>query len=162
MSARTSRLWSGVLVLACLLAVSSAASGQTPLPGGFEIRLLPGYTHEPLRGIDSIVGKIAKKDGLQIQYEMGAIPAPGAPRFGGSYVNQALQIPEKERLWSKEQTAGGRKVTVVYSKENMLVVSTASATEGVNFHAVAKTPADVADVLLMALTLTEPKPKREK
>lgn len=161
MLTRTSRLWSGVRVLACLLAVTPA-SGQTPLPGGFEIRLLPGFTHEPLRGIDSIVGRIAKKDGLQIQYEMGAIPAPGAPRFGGSYVNQALQIPEKDRLWSKEQTAAGRKVTVVYSKENLLVVSTASATEGVNFHAVAKTPGEVADVLLMTLTLTEPKPRRDK
>ena len=82
--------------------------------------------------------------------------------MGGHFVNQALQLPEKDRLWLKEQNAGGRKVHVAYSKELLLIISTASPTEGVNFHAVAKTPGEVADVLLMVLTLAEQKPKRDK
>jgi hypothetical protein len=134
---------------------SSAASAQTPLPGGFEIRLLPGFTHKPLQGFDSIVGKIVKKDGLEIGYEIGPIPRKGQPVEGGSFVNQALQLPEGKRLWLKEQTVGGRKFYVAYSKDQRLLVSTARAKQGVNFSAVAKTPAEVADVLLMALTPAE-------
>jgi hypothetical protein len=75
-----------------------AGSGQTPLPGGFKIRLLPGYTHEPLKGFDSIVGKIGKRDGLEIRYEIGPIPKKGAPVESGSFGNQALQLPEGKRL----------------------------------------------------------------
>ena len=159
-----------VLVLWILGGTTPAAPGQTPLPGGtasvagkrFEIRLLPGFTHRPLQGIDSIVGKIVKKDGLEIQYEMGGIPAPGAFRLGGHFVNQALQLPARDRLWLREQNAGGRKVHVAYSRKHRLIVSTASLTEGVNFAAVAKTPGDVADVLLMVLTLVEQKPRPDK
>lgn len=150
-----------VLVLLPLAMLTPAAAGQTPLPGGFEIRLLPGFTHQPLKGIDSIVGKIVKKDGLQIQYEMGRIPQGGL-RLGGDFVNQALQLPEQDRLWLKEQVAGGRKVHVAYSKDQRLIISSASSTEGVNFTAAAKTPGEVADLLLMVLTLAEQKPKRDK
>jgi len=142
--------------------LTAAAAGQTPLPAGHEINLLPGYAHEPKQGIDSIVGLIAKKDGLQIHFEMGGVVLPGAPRFGGSYVNQALQLPEADRLWLKEQAVGGRKFHIAYGKNNQLIVSTASAKTGVTFHAVAKTPEDVADVLLTVLTLTEQKAKKEK
>jgi hypothetical protein len=163
MMARTFQVYGGGITLVLLLfgMTTPPASGQTLLPGGFEIRLLPGFTHEPLQGIDSIVGRIAKKDGVQIQYEMGRIPQ-GTLRLGGDFVNQALQLPEKERLWLKEQIAGGRKVHVAYSKEQRLIVSTASATEGVNFTAVARTPSEVADVLLMVLTFAEQKPIRDK
>jgi hypothetical protein len=151
-----------VLVVFILGLTTSAVSGQTPLPGRFEIRLLPGYTHEPLKGIDSIVGKIVKQDGLEILYEMGPIPKKGAPVEGGSFVNQALQLPEGKRLWLKEQTVGGRKFHVAYGQDQRLRVSTTSATQGVNFTAEAKTPADLADVLLMVLTFAEQEPKRDK
>ena len=150
------------IVLWMLGATAATAVGQTPLPNGFEIRLLPGFTHEPLQGIDSIVGRLASKDGRQIQYEMGGIPAPGALRLGGHFVNQAQQLPEKDRLWLKEQIVGGRKVHVAYSKTNTLVISSASATEGVNFHTIAKDPGEVADALLMVFTLAEKKPKPGK
>jgi hypothetical protein len=52
MMARTFLAFGGgvVLVVFMLGVTTSAASGQTPLPGRFEIRLLPGYTHEPLKG----------------------------------------------------------------------------------------------------------------
>ncbi len=151
-----------LLSLLLLGAMTPASFGQTPLPGGFEISLLPGFTYEPKQGFDSIVGEIAKKDGLKIQFEMGRIPAGGL-RLGGDFVNQALHLPEKDRQWLKEQTAaGGRKIHVAYSKEQLLIVTTASKTEGVNFTAVAKSPGDVAEVLLMVLTLAEKKPKADK
>lgn len=150
-----------VLLLLILGMMTPATFGQTPLPGGFEIRLLPGFTYEPKQGFDSIVGEIAKKDGLKIQFEMGRIPAGGL-RLGGDFVNQALQLPEKDRQWLKEQTAGGRKIHVAYSKEQLLIITTASKTEGVNFTAVAKSPGEVAEVLLMVLTLAEKKPKPDK
>ena len=153
----------GILLAALTLGVTApAATGQTPLPAGHEIKLLPGFAHEPRRGIDSIVGLLAKKDGLQINFEMGGGVLPGAPRFGGSYVNQALRLPGADRLWLKEQAVGGRTFHVAYGKDHLLIISSASAKTGVNFHAVAKTPEDVADVLLMVLTLTEQKAKKEK
>ncbi len=153
----------GLVLAALTLGMATpAASAQTPLPGGFEIRLLPGFAYQPRRGIDSIVGVIAKKDGLQIQFDMGGVVLPGAPRFGGSYVNQALAVPEKDRLWAKEQEVGGQKFHVTYGKEHQLIVSTATAKMGVSFYVVAKTPEEVADVLLMVLTLAEQKPKKDK
>jgi hypothetical protein len=147
-----------VLALSMLGATVPHAAGQTPLPRGLEITLLPGYTHQPLRGIDSIVGRIGKKDGLQITYTMGRIPEKGGRRTSGHFVNAALSLPEKDRLWLKEQQVGGRKIYAVFSKEYGLMVSSVSATEGVNFTApAAKAPGEIADVLLIALTLAEQK-----
>lgn len=148
-------MYRSVCVVCVVLIGSSAVTAQTPLPGGFEIRLLPGYAHEPLRGIDSIVGKIGKKDGLQIQYEMGPIPAPGFPRVGGHFVNQASLVPVKDRAWFKEQNTGSRTVYIAYGKDNQLVISSTSTTEGINFHTVAKTPEEVADAILMAVTFAQ-------
>lgn len=144
--------------LACVAPVSA----QTALPGGFQVTLQPGYAYVPKQGFDSIVGVLEKKNGLTIMFEMGNNPPPGAPRFGGSYVNQAQRMPEIQREWLKEFEAGGRKISVAYSKEKQLTVSTATEKEGVNFSAIAKTPADVADVLLMALTLEPQKAKESK
>ena len=52
----------------------------------------------------------------------------------------------------------GRKFDIAYGKDQRLLVSTAAASLGVNFSATAKTPAEVADVLLMTLSLAERKP----
>jgi hypothetical protein len=144
------------------MACASEASVQTALPGGMQITLQPGYAYAPKQGFDSVVGVLEKKDGLQIMFEMGKIPAPGAPRFGGSYVNQAQQLKEIQREWLKEFESGGRKISVAYSKGQQITVSTATDKEGVNFSAIAKTPSDVADVLMMARTLGPQKPKEDK
>jgi len=143
-----------LLTLSLLTLLPTAVNAQTPLPRGFEIDLLPGFKHQPLQGIDSIVGKIVGPDGLEIMYDIGPIPKKGAPIVGGSYNNQALQeLPEGDRLWLKEQTVGGRKFHIAYRKDQRLVISTASENDGVNFSAQAKDPGEVADVLLMVLTL---------
>lgn len=149
----------GLWFALCCIGLTSAAFGQTALPSGLEIRLAPGYAYEPRQGFDSIVGGIAKKDGLTISFEIGGNPPPGAPRFGGSYVNQAKQLPAGDRLWLKEQEVGGRKVSIAYSKDQQLIVSSETAKEGVNFHTIAKTPEEVTEVLLMTLTLGEQKKK---
>jgi hypothetical protein len=141
---------------------TTTALGQTPLGGAFEIKLLPGYAHEPLQGIDSIVGKIVKKDGLEIMYDIGPVPKKGGLLLGGSYVNQAVQMPEAQRQWLKEQTIGGRKFDIAYGKDQRIIVSTAGAKNGINLSASAKGPGEVADVILMALTLAEPKAKPDK
>ena len=60
---------------------------------------------------------------------------------------------------SSVQTVGGRKMHVAYCKDHQLIISTATATEGVNFIAAAKTSEDVADLLLMAITLAQQKAK---
>ncbi len=145
--------------LVILGAITNVASAQTPLPGGYEINLLDGYKHEPLQGIDSIVGKLVKKDGPQIQFEIGRI-SEGGLRLGGDYVNQAQRVPEADRLWLKEQRTGGRTIHAAYTKDLRLIVSSTGAAEGANFSTIAKTPEDVADVLLMVLTLNEPRKEK--
>lgn len=135
-----------------------AANTPTALPAGLEITLQPGFAYVPRQGFDSIVGGIEKKDGLKISFEMGANPPPGAPRFGGSFSNYATRVPEKDRQWLKEMDSNGRKVHVAYGKDQMLIVTSATEKEGVNFHATAKTPEEVADVLLMVLSLAPQKP----
>lgn len=144
-----------LLVLLAALVALSPANAQTALPSGLEIELLPGYVHQPLQGIDSIVGKLSKKGGPEVLYEIGRLPKPGAPRLGGDFTNQAEQLPAAQTLWRKKQKVAGREVHVAYGKDQRLVISTAFKTIGVNFSSEAKTPEDVAEVLLMILTLNE-------
>lgn len=151
-------LW---LVLIIMGLATPAAWGQTALPQGHQITLLPGYEHQPLQGIDSTVGRIVKKDGLTIMYTMGPVAKPGAPIFSGTFINAALAIPEAERAWLKEQAIGGRKVYAAYGEKFGLSVSVVSATEGVNFTTKTKNAEEIAEVLLMALTLTEAKEEKK-
>jgi len=140
-----------------LLGVATpAASGQTPLPWGLEIRLLPDYTHEQLRGEHGPTGKFTKKGGLEVHYFMGRIGRPDEAPTSGDFHSAAVRVPEPDRLWLKEQNVAGRHVHVAYTKDRRLMVSSASTKEGVNFTAVAESPGDVADVLLMVLSLAEP------
>jgi len=105
--------------------------------------------------------RAAKRSSLLIiQYDMGPVPKRGLA-LGGSFVNQAAQRPQKDRLWIKEQTVGGRKVSVAYSKGGQLIISSASAAEGINFSTMAKTSEDVADALLMVLSLSEKKGEKQ-
>ncbi len=150
-----------VLIFACSLAcgIDAVRAAETPLPNGLVIDLLPGYTQQKLQGIDSIVGKFVKKDGPEISYEIGGYIPPGQPRFGGSYTDYAQQMPADSRLWLKELAIGGRKISVAYSKDQRIVVSTHFEKVGINFSATAKTPEEIAEVLLMAMTIAEP-PKK--
>lgn len=145
------------VAITCLLAccAETAAGAETPLPSGLVIDLLPGYTHEKLQGIDSVVGKFVKKDGPEISYEIGGYIPPGQPRFGGSYSDYAKSMPADSRLWLKEISIGARTISVAYGKDQRIVVSTHFEKVGINFSATAKTPEEIADVLLMTMTIAE-------
>ena len=138
------------LFLAALVAFAAGSvfAADAPPPGA--MRLLPGYVHEPLQGIDSIVGRIRKPGGLTIQYEIGRVPKPGGLRIGGDFSDAAVGMPEKDRRWYREQTVQGEPVHIAYSKADLLVVSFPAS--GLNLTATAKSSEEVADVLLMALT----------
>ena len=126
---------------------TSAASANDP-PG--KMALLPGYKHEPLRGIDSIVGKISKPKGLVIQYEIGRVVKAGQPRLGGDFTDQAKAIAEAERQWYKEQTLGGQTIHLTLTKKDGLLVSYPDS--GINFYVTVKTPEEVTEALLMILS----------
>jgi len=126
-------------------------------PGG--MRLLPGYTHEPLRGIDSVVGRIVKDDGWKISYEIGRISKPGRPRMGGDFSDRAKLTPKSKVRWYREQTISGQPVHIAMSKTDALIVS--FPTRGMNFHATIRSSQQLVDALLMILTYPQPAPAAE-
>ncbi|MCE9567133.1 MAG: hypothetical protein K8U57_34455 [Planctomycetes bacterium] len=121
---------------------SEPATTVVALTPTMSIQLLPGYTHEKKKGADSLVGEIAKKDGLTITYDIG--------KFGA-------QTLENE-LWHKEQTLLGKKVKIVYSKQKeLLVVVGVGEKVYASFYTKVKSEEDVAEVLLIVLSCTQEK-----
>ena len=118
------------------------------------MRLLPGYKHQPLQGIDSIVGKIQKEGGLRIMYEIGGLVKPGAPRLGGSFSDRPKRTPKDEIRWYREQVVGGQPVHVAYRKDNVLLVSFPK--KGMNLSATVRTADEMAEALLIILTYPNP------
>jgi hypothetical protein len=116
-----------------------------PIPGG--IKLLPGYKHEKLQGIDTRVGKIWKEGGLTIRYDIG--------RLAGNHVKAHSR---ENLLWYKEQVVDGRTVQLALTLDRILHVTFPETTA--NFFGMAKGDEEVADILLMVLTYAPPaKPK---
>ena len=114
------------------------------------MRLLPGYVHQPLQGFDSIVGKITKKDGLQINYEIGGIPKPGGLRLGGQFSDRPKLTPKNQVRWYREQIINGQPVHLAYRKDNFLLVSYPK--KGINLSVKIRTADEMAEALLMILT----------
>lgn len=140
---------------ALFFALTAAAFGQTSIGGGYEVTLPDGWTFERQQGRDSIVGKLVSQEGQAISFEIGVLVEGGRPRVGGGYSDHAAAVPEDKRTWFKEQTIAGRKFSVVYTAEQRLTISSAGTRKGVNFHTTAKTPGEVADALLIALSTVE-------
>jgi len=137
-------------LFAAILGMTLSATGQedTPPPGA--ITLLPGYTHKALQGIDSRPGMISGENGLQINYDIGAVVAPGAPRFGGSFSDRAKAVPAEQRHWYKEQVVAGQPVHLVLTKGKVLMASYPKA--GINFSAEIKSSEQLTDALLIILS----------
>jgi hypothetical protein len=151
------RLLSGLLLGSVVLfAASRARAAERPAPGN--VQLLPGYAHEPLQGFDSVVGKITKKGGLTINYEIGRVPKPGGLAIGGDFSNAAVRAPEKDRRWLKQQVVAGEPVDIVWMKNDTLIASFPKS--GANFTTTAKTPEELADALLIVLSYPGPKPAK--
>jgi len=139
-----------VAVVASLLLLSMLSQQAAAADPPFKMALLPDYKHEPLQGFDSIVGKIAAPKGLTINYEIGRVTKPGEIALGGSFSDQAKAVPAAGRQWYREQALPGKPVHLVLTNENMLLVSFPES--GANFNTSVKTPADMADALLMILS----------
>jgi len=134
-----------------------AAAGAAP-PGGMQ--LLPGYTHKPLQGIDSIVGQIVKDDGWKISYEIGHVSKPGQPMIGGGFRDRPKLMPKAKVRWYREQTVNGRAVHMALTKDNKLLVSFPE--KGMNFHATIRSFEQLADAMLMILTYSQTAPAGAK
>ncbi|MCH7729876.1 MAG: hypothetical protein IH991_25910 [Planctomycetes bacterium] len=132
--------------------VTSPASAADARLGG--MRLLVGYKHQPLQGFDSIVGKIEKEGGLRINYEIGHVPKPGAPRFGGSFSDRPKLTPKDKVRWYREQVVNGQAVHIAYRKDNVLMVSYPK--KGMNFSVTIRSTDEMAEALLMILTYPDP------
>jgi hypothetical protein len=126
-------------------------------PGG--VQLLDGYAHRALQGFDSQPGEITKKNGLRIMYDIGAIPKPGAPRFGGSYSDWTQRVEKENQRWYREHTINNQPVHLVYTKDKQLTVSYPKG--GINFSCEAKTEEDLVDALLITLSYAG-KPAKKK
>jgi hypothetical protein len=112
-----------------------------PPPGG--IRLIKGYTHKTLQGIDTRVGRISKKGGVTINYDIG--------HLAGNYA----VMESKRAQWFRERRVAGEIVQIAFSKKGKVYITFPRA--NANFDANIKTPTEMADVLLMVLTFRDKK-----
>jgi hypothetical protein len=131
--------WTGALVGMGMLAMANvfAEESADPAPGG--MKLLSGYQHQKLQGIDTHVGKVWKDGGLSIQYDIG--------KLAGNY---AKAQAKDEPLWHKEQVIGGRTLHLALAKDKKFYVTLPEW--NANFWGQVKTEEDIADILLMVLT----------
>ncbi len=133
----------------CFLALYGQHSSAADPPPG-DLKLLDSYTHKKLQGFDSLPGVISKPGGLQIYYEIGAIPKPGAPQFGSQFTDKAKNTPAKQRQWYKEQIIAGQPVHLAYTNTGVLIASFPKS--GINFRVDVKSDEDLAEALLTILS----------
>jgi len=120
--------------------VGTAQTESTPIPGS--IKLLPGYHYQKEQGIDSLVGKIWKKGGLEIDHDIGAL--------AGNYADCKSCGWTDGELWRRKQTVNGQESIIVFTKSRRLIVVFPESKA--NFYATISTEEDMADMLLMLCT----------
>lgn len=121
---------------------SKPAPGQKPPPGNMS--LLPGYEHQRLRGIDSMIGQISKKDGPVIRYDIGGMAG-----------NMAVSASSKAPLiWSKVINVHGEDLRIVYFSDGKLIAT--FERQYANFFAVTRDRDEVEDFLIMVMTYHPP------
>jgi hypothetical protein len=137
-----------------LAAVGSVSQAADDLLGG--MKLLPGYKHQKLQGIDSIVGQVANPKGLKIMYEIGRVPKAGQFRLGGDFIDRPKQMNDRRvpMQFYKEQVINKQPAHLAYTKDNTLMVSFPQ--KGVNFTVKVTDASEMADALLMILTYPNP------
>ncbi len=118
------------------------------------LRLLAGFQHQRLQGIDSVVGAIQKPGSLRIGYEIGRVYPPGQPRTGGSFTDRPKQTPPTQLRWYAEQTVNGQPVHIAYRRDNILLVSFPKL--GMNMSATIRTPDEMAEAMLIMLSYGGP------
>ena len=133
------RLIEAIVFALLLLGTISSVCATEPPPGG--IRLLPGFVHHKVQGIDSTVGEITG-NGLTIAYDIG--------EMAGVYTDCKTCGWTDGQLWRKKQQINGHPVVIVYTKKQQMVISFPDSKA--NFYATVRSEADISDVLLMVLT----------
>lgn len=114
-------------------------TATVPAPGN--IKLIPGYIHTRMQGIDTAVGKISKENGINISYDIG--------RLAGNYAMGAYSRDKQNVLWFKVQEVNGQKVMITYLKDGSIY---ATFNDFANFISGAKTNEELADFLIMIMT----------
>jgi hypothetical protein len=131
-----------LFIFLALCVTMIAAVGQELPPPGL-INLLPGYHHRGEQGIDSRVGTIWKKNGLQIHYDIGEL--------AGNYTGcRPLCDWTDGEVWRKKQLINGQQIICVFTNKKRLVISFPDA--HANFYATIRTQQQLTDMLLMLFT----------
>lgn len=135
-----------LLVIVVLLSCIQAAEQIVILPPG-QIKLLDGYKHQSLTGMDSLIGIINKQGGVDITYDIGK--ATG---------NFASRIDKEKQVWSLSQVVNGRQVLIVKKKDGRVVISFDARKNDkdseypANFSAKISSEEELAIMLAMCLT----------
>jgi hypothetical protein len=127
-------------VLLFMFLMISGGTAQKSSPPG-TIKLLSGYQHRVLQGIDSQVGTISKQDGLQIKYDIGEL--------AGDY-SKCGDLRGCGEVWRKKQVINGQDVVCVFTDKKRLVVTFPQS--HANFYATVHTEEELTDMLLMLFT----------
>jgi RNA polymerase sigma factor (sigma-70 family) len=131
-----------MLLMALTFTPTPAAGAEEPAALPENLKLLPGYQHGKLQGIDSRCGKFSKEGGFVFNYDAG----------GKGWGDGAKSL-EKEKaltLWYKEQDVVGRPVHLALTKDRMLYVSFPKTRA--TFYGKTKSEEEIVDMLLMVLT----------
>jgi len=104
------------------------------------VRLMDGWKHERLRGIDSTVGRFVGERGFEIYYDMGGM--------AGNWAAGARK--RNDVAWSREQTVNGARCEIVMTNGGRIIATYPERT--LNFFAEIKSPEDMADFMLLAMT----------
>jgi hypothetical protein len=134
-----------LVVLPLLFAADRESKDPSSPPGA--IRLIDGYRHERLQGIDSTVGRIWKEGGLEIRYDIGV--------FAG---NNAASVKPADRLWAMSQVIRGKSAEIVKAKNGFVTVTFSSDPKNkagdspANFYAKVSNEEELAALLLITMT----------
>ncbi|MBK9164448.1 MAG: hypothetical protein IPM21_11190 [Acidobacteria bacterium] len=111
---------------------------SVPPPG--HIKLLPGYEHMPLCGIDTVAGYIRKEGGLGIGYDIGEMAGNFAMIYAHSDVAE----------WTKTEQFSDDKALIVLTKQNYIVATFEKSFA--NFSATVSSKSEIDDFLRIVLT----------
>lgn len=137
-----------VLVACCIVLMQAESPGSQERAAQIEgrgplglggMRLLPGYQHQFIRGIDTCNGRIWKEGGADIDYDIGSL--------AGNHARAKSQGPTL--AWFKVQQVGNSSFEVAMGTDKSLTVTVGGVA---NFRLRGAGDEIVADVLLMLMT----------
>lgn len=117
------------------------------------IKLLSGYIHERKKGIDTAVGIISKKNGLEIRYDIGLL--------AGNITENKIADNKNEAVWYKRQLVNNDYLSIAYFKDGQITASYYEASA--IFFARVSSQEEIIDFLLMIMTYgSKDEPKNNK